>query len=137
MDRAQSTRIISVDGRGLTDSDFASVSINNHASRRALSDRVGQDLSPLRFRGNIWVDGIDAWAEHDLVGKSFRIGAVEFEGVDRIERCMATTANPHTGERDAATLDALQSGWGHQDFGIFGRVTKAGKIEIGDTLEIL
>ena len=54
-----------------------------------------------------------------------------------IRRCLATTANPETGQRDADTLQALQSGWGHQDFGVYCEVVKSGEIQIGDMPEML
>ena len=137
VDRAQSVRIISAPDTAMTDTDFQSVSINNHASRRALSQYMGRDLSPLRFRGNIWGDGLAPWEEHDLVGKQFRIGDALFEGVEPIVRCLATTANPETGVRDADTLKALNNGWGHQDFGLYARVLEPGTISAGDTVELL
>ena len=136
-DRAQSARIIHLQGRGFTDTDFASISINSHASLRAISERVGLPLSPLRWRGNIWLDDLEPWAEHNWIGQQFRIGTVQFEGVEPIVRCLATTANPQTGERDADTLGALNNGWNHQNFGLYARVIKSGEISIEDTLELL
>ena len=134
--RAQSARIIRLKDRGFTDTDFASISINSHASLRALSERVGLPLSPLRWRGNIWLDDLEPWAEHNWIGQQFRIGTVQFEGVEPIVRCLATTANPQTGERDADTLGALNDGWNHQNFGLYARVIESGKISIEDTLEL-
>ena len=135
--RAQSARIIRLKDRGFTDTDFASISINSHASLRALSERVGLPVSPLRWRGNIWLDDLEPWAEHNWIGQQFRIGTVQFEGVEPIVRCLATTANPQTGERDADTLGALNDGWNHQNFGLYARVIESGKISIEDTLEFL
>ena len=50
---------------------------------------------------------------------------------------MATTANPENGERDADTLDALNTGWNHQNFGIYATILKTGKISIEDEVELL
>lgn len=136
-DRAQSARIIRLQDRGFTDTDFASISINSHASLRALSEKIGLQLSPLRWRGNIWLDDLEPWAEHSWVGQQFRIGSVLFEGVEPVVRCLATTANPQTGERDADTLGALNDGWNHQNFGLYARIIESGKISIEDTLEFL
>ena len=135
--RAQSARIIRVPERGSTDTDYPSISINSHASLRAISDKVGMPLSPLRWRGNIWLDGLNPWVEHSWLDQRFRIGTVVFEGVEPVVRCLATTANPKTGERDADTLGALNDGWNHQNFGLYARVIKSGKISIRDTLELL
>ena len=136
-DRAQSARIIRLQDRGFTDTDFASISINSHASLRALSEKIGLQLSPLRWRGNIWLDDLEPWAEHSWVGQQFRIGSVLFEGVEPIVRCLATTANPKTGEQDADTLGALNDSWNHQNFGLYARIIESGKISIEDTLELL
>jgi uncharacterized protein YcbX len=86
---------------GMSDAPFASVSILNEASLRALSQKIGKPLDPRRFRGNLWLDGLAPWEEFDLVGKRLRIGEAEFDIVEPIGRCRATEANPDTGRRDA------------------------------------
>lgn len=136
-ERAQSARIIRVPKRGSTDTDYPSISINSHASLRTLSDSMDMPLSPLRWRGNIWLDDLEPWAEHSWLNQRFRIGTVVLEGVEPVVRCLATTANPRTGERDADTLGALNKGWNHQNFGLYARVIRSGEISIEDTLELL
>ena len=124
-------------GQGMTDNAEPYLSLLGLSSLRALSGKAGRDLSPLRFRGNLWVDGLGPWEEFEWVGKSIRIGAAEFSVEDRIDRCPATMVNPDTGRRDTDTLDLLREGWGHIDFGVFARVTKAGPIAIGDPVEVI
>jgi uncharacterized protein YcbX len=51
------------------------------------------------------------------------------------KRCLATTANPRTGERDVDTLKLLQT-MGHRDFGIYARVVQSGTVSVGDSLEL-
>ena len=46
-------------------------------------------------------------------------------------------ANPHTGKRDADTLAALRDGWNHQDFGVYARVIKGGKVALNDTAKVV
>lgn len=135
--RAQSTRIVRVEGRGMTDSDFPSISLINLASNDALGEQMEQDLSPLRWRANIHLTGLPAWSEFDFVGKTLRIGTAELEVREPIVRCLATTANPATGARDADTLGALKSVHGHQDFGLYAVVTKTGELATGDSVEPL
>jgi uncharacterized protein YcbX len=130
--RAQPAFVVRADGRGLTDSDFPSVSILNCASLAALGDRLGQPLAMERFRGNVWLDGLAPWEEFDLVGRDVRIGGATLRVRQRIERCNATTANPATGRVDADTLGGLRAGWGHQDFGVYAEVTGGGRIAVGD-----
>ncbi|MEM6564145.1 MAG: MOSC N-terminal beta barrel domain-containing protein [Pseudomonadota bacterium] len=134
--RAQPDRIIRLDGRGFTDSHFASVTLCNHASHRAVEDRVGHPLSIHRWRGNIWFDGEDPWTEFDWMGKKVRIGDCVLSVRERTDRCMATTSNPDTGLRDVDILQALDS-WGHQDFSMRAEVVEGGIIRRGDLLEVL
>ena len=136
-DRTGSSRIVPAVMRGMTDTDYPSVSLCNLASNNAVGSALGMDLSPLRWRGNLWLDGLEAWQEFDWVGKRLRVGQAEFEIKEPIGRCMATTSNPDTGQRDADTLGALQNNWGHKNFGIYGIVVKSGKIALGDELEVL
>ena len=75
-----------------------------------MSQKVGQDLSPHRFRANIWVDDLGPWEEFEWLGKTLRIGGAVFEGVERIQRCKATMTNPTTGRRDADTLGRFAGG---------------------------
>lgn len=129
--RARPTRIVSA-GRGMTDSDFPSVSILNAASLADLSARMGHDLSPHRFRGNLWLEGAPAWAEWDWIGRDIRIGGAILRVQERITRCVATTVDPATGISDADTLAALDAGFGHQDFGLYATVVQDGDIALGD-----
>lgn len=135
-DRAASARIIRVPGRGMTDSDFPSISLCNMASHRAVGQKLEQDLSIHRWRGNIWIDGMPLWEEFDWLGRDVRIGKAIFRVRERITRCLATTANPDTGQRDADTLGALET-WGHQDFGVYAEVVKGGEISVGDKVQII
>lgn len=121
----------------LADNPEPFVSVLNLSSNRALGQRLGQALSIHRWRGNLWLDGLAPWEEFDLIGRSLRIGKARLEVVERITRCKATTANPETGRIDADTLTALETGYGHADFGVFALVRQGGEIRCGDAVEIL
>ena len=119
----------------MTDSDYPSVSIISLASCRELGERMGlPPLDPRRFRGNLVIDEIAAFAEFDWVGKRLQVGEAVLEVVERIGRCRATMASPDTGVVDADTLGALQSFYGHQDFGVFARVVAGGTVRQGDAV---
>ena len=135
-DRALPAGIYELPKRGLTDTPYASISLNNLSSNREVGRILGCEISPLRWRGNLWFDGLVPWEEFEWIGMDLRIGTVELHVKERIERCLATTANPNTGVRDADTLKALNSR-GHQDFGVYAVVTKTGRVALGDKLEIL
>jgi len=135
-ERSQSARIHRVPGRGMTDTDFPSVSLINLASHAEVAVELAQEISPLRWRCNIHIEGLEPWAEDNWIGKTVQVGAAEFTIREPILRCMATTANPETGLRDADTLGTLKANWNHQSFGVYGEVTSSGVITIGDKVEV-
>lgn len=65
------------------------------------------DLDEQRFRSNIVIEGVEAWEEQSWVGRRIRIGEVDFEAVSPKGRCLATHANPSTGERDLPVMNLL------------------------------
>lgn len=128
--RARPARIVTAD-RGMTDSPFPSVAILNTASLADLSARMGRDLSIHRWRGNIWLDGAEAWAEWDWIGREIAVGGAVLRIEERITRCVATKVDPETGLTDADTLGALETIFGHQDFGLYATVIRGGDVAIG------
>lgn len=136
-DRATPKAIIKATDRGMTDSKFPSVSIMNRASHMAVEAVIGHPLEMERWRGNIWLDGLDAWAELEWMGQTVRIGEAELEIREPCVRCMLTATNPVTGVRDADTLGALKNTFGHQHFGVYAVVTKDGHVALGDQAQVL
>lgn len=134
--RAQSARVIRARERGMTDSDFASVTLCNMSSHRAVEQKLGTDLSIHRWRGNIWMDGLAPWEEFNWMDREVQIGQVVFKVRERTDRCLATTSNPDTGQRDADTLGTLKH-WGHQDFSVRAEVVRGGEIQTGDSVVLL
>ena len=130
-------RLVRAPDEAMTDTGYQSISLINLATHKAVEGQLGHEISPLCWRGNILIDGLDAWAENDWIGKTIRIGDTEMEIVEPIVRCMATTANPETGARDAETLQALKEGWGHQNCGIYAKVTRGGRLQEGAQIEVL
>jgi hypothetical protein len=115
-----------------TDNPQGQVSIINLASVADLSARMGVELDPLRFRANLYVEGWPAWAENGWTGKRLMLGWAEAEVFKPIVRCAATTVNPETAERDADVPKALFDAFGHLHCGIYVRMTKAGRVSLGD-----
>lgn len=136
-DRPAAERVVHLPGQALTDWPDPFLAVLNTASNADLGRQMGKDLSIHRWRGNLWLEGLTPWAEWDLVGKVIRVGGAELQIQQRITRCKATTVNPDTGISDADTLGALQTFFGHQDFGTYAVVTKSGPIACGDTVEVL
>ena len=115
-----------------TDHPLGQVSIINLASVADLSRRMGVELDPLRFRGNLYVQGWPAWAEHDWTGRRLMLGWAEAEVFKPIVRCAAPEVNPATAERDVEITKALFDAFGHMHCGVYVRMVKPGRLSLGD-----
>ena len=135
-DRARSSKLVRAVARGMTDTDYASITIGNMASHRSVAQKMGRELSHLRWRCNLWLDGFGPWEEFEWIGKTIRIGNVLLEVSERVERCLATTASPKTGYRDADTLGTLET-WGHRDFTVAAIAKNNGQISINDKVSLV
>lgn len=120
------------------DSRSGYVSILNRATTDAIAAVFGREtLDARRFRGNILIEGLEAFAENDLIERRIGLGNAELEIIKRIDRCAATDVDPQTGIRDLQMVAGLERQFGHHDCGVYARVTKPGAIRIGDRLQVL
>lgn len=136
-DRPAPVAIVAAPQSGMTDVNFASISVLNLASLRALEARADVGLDPRRFRGNLWLDGLAPWEEMNLIGATLVIGDARLKIVEPINRCRATEANPDTGKRDVPMLRILEDGWGHSAFGVYAETTHQGHIAQDAEVEII
>lgn len=126
--------IVEAPGRMLSDVPDKYLSILNLASVKDIERVARRPVDPRRFRANLHLGGLPAWAEMSWVGKEIAIGGVRLEVVEIIGRCAATEVDPDSGERNLHMLNILQQGFGHTNCGIYARVTAGGRIEKGDTV---
>jgi uncharacterized protein len=128
-------KILHAPGHSFSDVARKVVSIINLASVAAVETTIGLPVHPLRFRGNVYVEGWRAWHEFDLLGKEITIGqSARLKIVKRIVRCAATNVDPDTGARDLAIPETLMRSFGHGDCGVYGEVIEAGDIAVGNEL---
>ncbi len=112
------------------------VSLINLESIAHFEAKIGAPVSPARFRGNIYFDGIPPMAELDWVDRKITIGNVTFKVVMRTKRCPATQVNLDTGVRDLNVPKLLRDSFGHADMGVYAEVIGNGHIKQGDTLRL-
>jgi len=129
-------RIVSAAGHSFSDVPMQCLHVVNLASLHELERATGRKIDPLRFRANIYVDGIPAWQEFDWVDKTMQIGTAQLKVLARTERCDATNVDPSTAERDMSIPSALQRQWQHRDFGIYAKVTTNGTIAEHDVVSL-
>jgi uncharacterized protein YcbX len=123
------------------DSEQGQVTLHSRESLAAVASAFGAPtVDELRFRSNIAIEGVNAWEEQDWIGRRVRIGAVELDVARSKTRCLATHANPRTGERDLRVMQTLVQAFGQREptFAValmtHGR---GGEIRVGDTVELV
>jgi uncharacterized protein len=124
-----------------TDNPTKYVSLINLASVRAVGEAIettgeapGGPLDPLRFRANLYVSGLEPWAEFDWVDREVAAGEVRLRGLERIDRCAATNVNPATARRDLSIPLTMRKAYGHIDCGLLLRVVRGGRLETGQSI---
>ncbi len=127
-------RIVEASGYMFSDVDNKVLSCINLASVRELEKLVGIKVNLLRFRANIYFDGIPAWEELDWIGKDFSFGEVKVKAWKLTTRCGATDVNPETAKRDLQVQKTLITKYGHRHLGFYAEVLSDGKISVGDEL---
>ena len=127
-------KIVSAPGHAFTDIADKCLSLINLETVRDIERTIGAPVHPLRFRGNLYVEGLPAWAEFDWLGKTMEAGDVRLEAFGRIDRCAATNVNPETAERDLTLPRSLLEAYGHPDCGIYLRVVTGGELRKGATV---
>ena len=117
--------------------DFTnSVSLLNVQSINDFQNKIDNEIEISRFRGNIYVDGINAWEERNWIGKIIKINNVSFEVEKNIPRCVAINLKPKTDDNSLNLLQSLKKTYNHFDMGIYLTSLDDGKIEVGNKVEI-
>lgn len=121
------------------------VSLSNAASLEDLNDKLESPVPMDRFRMNVVVEGLPAWAEDDIV--SVASDAMTLRRVTHCERCAITTTDQQTGERTKSDLLQVLRKHRFRDrdegrfgsgllFGAYMAVEREGTLRVGDRLEV-
>jgi uncharacterized protein len=129
-------KVVSAPGHSFSDVAMKCLHIVNLASVRDLERIAGRPVDPLRFRANVYVDGLQPWTERSWLGREIGLGRVRCAVVDGTGRCEATNVDPETGARDMAIPSLLQRTWGHSDFGVYAKIAAGGTLSVGDVVAV-
>ena len=129
-------KVVSAPGHSFSDVAAKCVHIVNLATVRDVERVVGKPVDPLRFRANIYLEGLEPWREFSWLDKEIAIGDTRLTVFKRTQRCDATNVDPVTAARDMAIPATLLRNWEHSDLGVYARVTAAGAIAPGDAVEV-
>ena len=115
---------------------FNSISLINLNSIGDFEKRINQKVEFQRFRGNFYVDGIEAWEERNWIGKNIKINNVLFKVERNIPRCVAINLKPKTDKSNLNLLQSLKKTYNHFDMGIYLRSLNDGKIKVGNAIKL-
>ncbi len=137
-------RLVRADNEG-DGPDVHRLSLVALASVADLGARHGRpDLDPRRFRMNLELDGCAPFEEESWAGRRVRVGPMAVIRVmGQVPRCVATTRDPASGEKDFDTLKhiaayrPLMREPRGVPFGMYAEVEVPGRVAPGDPVEPL
>ena len=112
------------------------ISLINIKSIEDFKNKTNQEFEIQRFRGNIYVDGIEAWEERNWIGKIIKINNISFKVEKNIPRCVAINLKPKTDDSSLNLLQSLKKTFNHFDMDIYLTDLDNGKINTGDIISI-
>jgi len=130
-------RIVTSPGFNFTDVPQKYISLINLASVRDVARVSGAPIDPLRFRGNVHVEGLEPWAEKSWNGRLLAIGDARLKVTKDIVRCAATNVNPATAERDMRLPQLLDEAFGANHCGVYLEIVEGGRIAPGDAVTLI
>lgn len=118
--------------------DDAPVSLMLETWIRDLSERVGYDMDPERFRSNFFVRTVPASTgdEASLIGARLALGELRLRVRSPIERCVVVTYDPNGGASDARILRCIAQER-RNAMGVYCDVLQPGTVRVGDELASL
>jgi len=119
-----------------SDKVFNSISLINLNSIDDFGKKINETIEPQRFRGNFYVNEIDAWEERNWIGKTIVINDILFKVERHIPRCVAINLKPKTDDNGLNLLQSLKKTYNHFDMGIYLRALNNGKVEVGNKVQL-
>ena len=103
---------------------------------RDFEKKLSKKVEFQRFRGNIYVDGLNKWDERDLVNKTLIINNLKFKVTKEIPRCAATNIRPNSSELNLSIPKSLKQFYNHINLGIYLIPLNDGTIKLNDDILI-
>ena len=114
---------------------FNSMSLINLSSVKDFEEKIAEKIEPQRFRGNFYVEGIDAWEERKWINKIIKINNISFKVEKNIPRCVAINLKPKTDDNSLNLLQSLKKSYNHFDMGVYLTALDSGDIYIGNEVK--
>ena len=112
------------------------ISLINLNSIKDFESKINRKIEFERFRGNIYINGINAFNERSWIDKIIKINQIKFKVLNHIPRCSATNLKVNSVEQDINLPLKLKKTYGHIDMGIYLSPLNSGKISLNDKITL-
>ena len=132
-------RVVAPDAPGGAN-DVRPLTLASSASVAAIAEAGGATdaLDARRFRMTFDLTGCAAFEEDSWSERVVGLGAATVRVLGAVPRCVVTTLDPTTGERDFPTLSAIKRVRGVVDgdlpFGVYAEILEPGEVAVGDAV---
>ena len=111
------------------------ISLINLESLRDFNNKTHNNIDLERFRGNIYIEGLEPFEEFKWIGKTIIINEKEFEVLSAIPRCKSTHYPYQSVQMDCNVPLLLQRTYNHVDMGVYIKPKKDSIININTLIK--
>jgi len=111
------------------------ISLINLESLRDFNNKTHNNIDLERFRGNIYIEGLEPFEEFKWIGKTIIINEKEFEVLSAIPRCKSTHYPYQSVQMDCNVPLLLQRTYNHVDMGVYIKSKKELIININSLIK--
>jgi len=111
------------------------ISLINLESLKDFNTKTHNNIDLERFRGNIYIEGLEPFEEFKWIGKTIIINEKEFEVLSAIPRCKSTHYPYQSVQMDCNVPLLLQRTYNHVDMGVYIKSKKELIININSLIK--
>ena len=112
------------------------ISLINLNSIKDFEKKIYKNVELERFRGNIYINGLDAWEERNWINKTLEINNIKFKVIKEIPRCSATNIKPNSSKYNLNVPLLLKQFYNHINLGVYLIPLNDGNIKSNDDILI-
>ena len=112
------------------------ISLINLNSIKDFEKKISKNVELERFRGNIYINGLDAWEERSWINKTLEINNIKFKVIKEIPMCSATNIKPNSSKYNLSVPLLLKQFYNHINLGIYILPLNNGNIKLNDEILI-
>jgi len=101
-----------------------------------IESALSQHFEGETIGGNLYLEGVTAWQELGWPGAELIIGAARLRVTEPTARCKMINVDPDRAVADVNIPRAMVKALGHALCGVYAEVVAAGRVALGDTVEL-